>query len=200
MAHLLKKSINALLQFDPKTTYYAKALKDFCLKISFLIPALENHQQKCYLITFCEQGLNTIESCDKIDLSEKGIGAHISATPATFLGLCLHKNIYQAMEQGLNFEGEPECLALLKQWFSDCQIDWAEIVATHLGDPLAHSLESALQKWIPKGRQRLADFCANVGEYAVEEGLITPAPLLDSFLEAVDALRADIERLEAKLE
>ncbi len=198
IGNFLKNRINALLRFDPKTAYYATALKDFHLKISFQIPSLEKHLHTQYFITFCAQGLDTIRRFETVDASTT-INAHISATPATFIGLFLNKDIHQALKQGLIFEGDPEFLALLKQWFSDCQIDWAEILSNYLGDSFAHKMESMVHKLIPKGRKRVQDFCTNVGEYAVDEGLITPAPLLDPFLEAVDALRAGVERLEAKI-
>ncbi len=206
MAPLLTNLINHLLRFDPKTTYYASALIDGCLQISL---KMSNHhhpvQDKHYFVTFNAQGLRAIEPLSDSLMyapeshSGKGIGAHISATPATFLGLLLHKNSRRAMEQGLVFEGEPSTLALLEQWLSDCQIDWAEIIATYLGDATAHSMEKTLHRLLPKSRQRFDDLCAHIGEYAVEENLSPPRPLVNHFLQAVDVLRAGVERLEAKL-
>ena len=225
MARLLTDLMNHLLRFDPKTTYYASALIDCCLQISLKMSSdNQTLQDKCYFITFNAQGLRAIEplsdtfsrmrrrGVDSRDgessntgmyapesHSGKGIGAHISATPATFLGLLLHKNSRRAMEQGLIFEGEPNALALLEQWLGDCQIDWAEIIATYLGDTTAHSIEKTLHRLIPKSRQRFDDLCAHMGEYAVEQNLSPPRPLVNHFLQAVDALRAGVERLEAKL-
>jgi len=196
----LRNSINYLLGFDPKTEQYASALIDCCLQISLKMS--DDHEQvqdKNYFVTFNTQGLCAIET--EVSLDPRCVmKAHISATPATFLGLLLHKNSRRAMEQGLIFEGEPEALALLEQWLGDCQIDWAEIIATYLGDATAHSIETMFHRLLPKSRQRFDDLCAHMGEYAVEQNLSPPRPLVDHFLQAVDALRAGVERLEARLE
>jgi ubiquinone biosynthesis protein UbiJ len=199
MARWITNLINYLLGFDPKTTYYASALVDCSLEITLKLSE-ENHEipDKHYFITFNAQGLRAIESEEPLD--PRGVmKAHISATPTTFIGLVLHKNSRRAMEQGLIFEGDPKALALLEQWLGDCQIDWAEIMASYLGDATAHSIETTLHRLLSKSRQSVNDLCAQIGEYAVEENLSPPRPLVNHFLEAVDVLRAGVERLEAKL-
>lgn len=201
VTQLLKNSINYLLRFDPKTEQYASALEPFCLQISFISrePAHSQTQDQHYYITFCAQGLRTIERLEQAQVDPAKSTMQIRATPATFLALVLHKNSSHAMEQGLIVEGDAEALGLLEAWLNDCQIDWAEIIATYLGDATTHRIETILHRLLPKSRQRFDDLCAHMGEYAVEENLSPPRPLVDHFLQAVDTLRAGVERLEAKL-
>ncbi len=202
VTQLLKNSINYLLGFDPKTQQYASALEPFCLQISFISqehPAHLQTQEQHYYITFCAQGLRTIERLEQAQADPTKSTMQIRATLATFLALVLHKNSRRAMEQGLIIEGDAEALGLLEAWLNDCHIDWAEMIATYLGDTAAHSIEKTLHRLLPKSRQKFEDLCAHIGEYAVEENLSPPRPLANHFLQAVDELRAGVERLEAKL-
>lgn len=202
--NFLKNRINDGLRFDPKTPDYAGALAEHCLRISVRVGShahpSETQNRPSYLITFCADGLQDIVPLDPLrpdDLSPRH--AHIAASLPVFISLGLHKNIRQSMEQGLIFEGDPETLHLVEQWFGACQIDWAEMIAIYGGDSLAHSLESQIPRWRAKRGRQWRDLCASLGEYCVEEGLCVPRPLLNAFLQGVDELRAGIDRLEAKL-
>ncbi len=226
MVGSLKNLINYCLRFDPKTTHYTKKLEGCCVLITLKstpgisIPGIA-HLDRHYRITFCREGLETLEQLDptpsfprkresSLDPRFRGDDdvegdrinaartASIAATPLTFASLLLHKNSSDLM-QDLIMEGDPEILVCLEQWLYDCQIDWAEIMAGFLGDSAAHGFDSMLHRLKIAGRQKLNDLSASMGEYAVEEGLFAPSVLINPFLEAVDKLRARIDRLEAKL-
>jgi ubiquinone biosynthesis protein UbiJ len=94
--------------------------------------------------------------------------------------------------------------ALLAQRFArilgDLDIDWEELLAQQTGDIPARFISrqvGAALSWAQETRQVMKQ---NMAEYLVEEArIVASSREVDKFLGDVDNLRADINRLEARL-
>ncbi|PLY12419.1 MAG: sterol-binding protein [Sedimenticola sp.] len=80
-------------------------------------------------------------------------------------------------------------------------IDWEEQLSRYSGDIIAHEVGNLLrgmQRW---GRESLNTLGLDLQEYLQEELRVLPVkPELDDFTDAVDTLRDDSERLQARIE
>ena len=81
------------------------------------------------------------------------------------------------------------------------EIDWEEALARIVGDPLAHEVGVAVRRatrWGSRTREVLA---SDLGEYLTEEARLVPSPdEATEFVQAVDRIRDDLERLAARVE
>lgn len=81
------------------------------------------------------------------------------------------------------------------------EIDWEEQLARALGDPFAHRVGNQVKaagQWSQRTSESLT---ANIKAYLQEERRLVPARAeVDAFLNQVDTLRDDVERLAARVE
>ena len=79
-------------------------------------------------------------------------------------------------------------------------IDWEELLARVAGDDVAHQTGRAARAAVAQVRHAVRSLEADTGEYLTEEAeLLTTRHELDGFLDSVDVLRSDVDRLEARL-
>ena len=79
-------------------------------------------------------------------------------------------------------------------------VDWEELLARGLGDVAGHQLARLLRVgggWLRDSARALEQ---DLGEYLTEEARLLPASAeLEHWMQGVEALRADVDRLEARL-
>ncbi len=79
-------------------------------------------------------------------------------------------------------------------------VDWEELLARGLGDVAGHQLARLLRAgggWLRDSARALEQ---DQGEYLTEEARLLPASAeLEHWMQGVEALRADVDRLEARL-
>jgi len=138
----------------------------------------------------------TISACaERSDVTIKG-------ALAQFIALMRAKpeQTQKVMASGLSIEGDVDCAFAVKKLFERAALDWEEVLAQALGDAPAHLLSQMFQKTrnaLRYGGLRLAH---NAVTFAQEEASLLPRPWeVDAFLEAVDRLRDDADRLELRL-
>jgi len=79
-------------------------------------------------------------------------------------------------------------------------IDWEEQLSKVVGDMAAHQLSTLWRGFRDWGRQTSAVFLHDGGEYLQQElRALPPRFAVESFLNAVDILREDTDRLEARI-
>ncbi len=112
-------------------------------------------------------------------------------------------------EQNISIEGDLELGQQFSQFFKQLDIDWEEQLAQvfakftseSTGDLIAHKLgrtAQGFQQWQMQAKQTLEQ---NVAEYLQQESKILPAAEeIEPFFSAVDTLRNDVDRLEARIE
>ena len=111
-------------------------------------------------------------------------------------------------EQNITIDGDLELGQQFSQFFKQLDIDWQEKIAQSLSkittesnaDVVAHKagrLFESFMQWTPQAKQTLEE---NLVEYFQVESQILPlAEEMEPFSKAVDTLRNDVDRLEAKM-
>lgn len=80
-------------------------------------------------------------------------------------------------------------------------VDWEEQFSRLVGDPIAHQVGSGLRSVGDWGRKSSDTLTQDLKEYLQEEGRLVPTAYeVQGFLDRVDTLRDDVERLEARIE
>lgn len=101
---------------------------------------------------------------------------------------------------GVRIDGDLELARLLETTLRDCDPDWelpfVDVFGSTLGPQIARGLGTALA-W---ARRQAGELAASGAEFLTEEAhLVTPRSEVDAFVEAVDRLRDDVERLAARV-
>lgn len=127
--------------------------------------------------------------------------AVIRATPLALLRVALAEQPAAALTGGdVSIEGDVEAGERLWGVLRAVEFDWEELASRYLGDPLAHLLGANARDVGARLRRNFAHVLDDLGEYVTEEARLSPArPELADFLDAVDRLREDLDRLEARL-
>jgi ubiquinone biosynthesis protein UbiJ len=87
-----------------------------------------------------------------------------------------------------------------KNIFSEMDIDWSEPLSDLLGDSLAYQVQQATKKVGAWGAQTAKSVSMSVSEYLQEESRdVVTETELEIFNDAVDQLRNDVDRLQAKI-
>jgi len=101
----------------------------------------------------------------------------------------------------LQLSGDVELGSRFRRILEDIDPDWEEPLSRVIGDVAAHQVGRAARAaaaWSGRAARTLAQDAA---EYFQEEvHLLAPRPRVEEFLQAVDRLRADADRLQKRLE
>jgi len=96
--------------------------------------------------------------------------------------------------------GDVQFAKQLQDWQQQFDFDWEQQLANITGDALAYPLAQGLRRggaWLDDNRSELE---TSVAEYLREESHFLPdKSQTDRFLQQVDILRADTDRLEARI-
>lgn len=126
--------------------------------------------------------------------------ASLSGTPIALLALAGPKAEGALRTGGVRIEGDAEVAQKFRELLAQAQPDFEEELARVLGDVAARRLANAARGLLDWGRKAAGSFTGSVVEYLQEEGRDVPTRVeVDEFLEGVDRLRDDTERLEARL-
>jgi len=102
--------------------------------------------------------------------------------------------------QGLRVDGDTELLTRFNQLLARAGFDPEELAARFVGDTAAHRLNQGLQKLFGWGRQTAATLGLDTAEYLREETRdLARAADVEDWMHAIDQLREDTDRLEARL-
>lgn len=115
------------------------------------------------------------------------------------LGLGAETESFKAGE--FEMEGDAALGQKLQRILRGLDLDWEEPLARLFGDPLGHEFGRALRTAFSWQRQAAQTFGLNAAEYLQEEIRVLPVRHeVDLFLDAVDGLRADVDRLAARVQ
>tara|TARA_Y100000588_G_C13951432_1_gene794539 strand:- start:174 stop:773 length:600 start_codon:yes stop_codon:yes gene_type:complete len=97
--------------------------------------------------------------------------------------------------------GDVETVQTLKTLLSELEIDWEEQIAQWFGDTAAHGIGLAVRSLHRWGRQTSDSFWCDLGEYLTEEKEFVPnGDEVKHYIDGVDEIRDDVERLAARVE
>lgn len=184
-ASAIELVLNRSLRFDPQSKASMTSLSERVLAIG-----LEGLGIDLYFSTEDEQFQVRLHSEQEADTWIRG-------TPTALAGMGLGSS---GRPGAVQIQGDAELARSYQQFFEQLNPDWEEAIAQRFGDVIGHRLSSAikgLRQWLLQAR---ADTAAMTGDYLREEsGLLITAVELDDFLEAVDEIRDDTERLAARI-
>lgn len=168
---------------------------------------LENQRILLSLTDLKRSFLITVENTSVIvaeyqrDKEAKEIAVTVHVGVATLLRLALGEDYMPMLRSGtLKIEGDVETVDRLHAIFTRVEVDWEEIVSEYVGDSLAYQSGVFVRRAKNYLRRSGENFRLDVSEYLQEESRTVPTRTeTDRFLHDVDALDADIERLEARV-
>lgn len=104
------------------------------------------------------------------------------------------------LEHGIKIDGDMGLGNHFSQILREIDVDWEELLSRTVGDVVAHHLGQVVrnaQGWLGDSSHAMR---LNTQEYLQEEARLVPADAeIRQYLDAVDTLRADTDRLEARL-
>lgn len=107
----------------------------------------------------------------------------------------------QLFSGAVQIEGDTHLAQEFRNLIAGLAVDWEEQLSRLTGDPVAHQVGSGVRaagRWIGRTRDTLT---LDLKEYLQEEGRLAPTRYeVQEFMDAVDTLRDDVERLAARVE
>jgi ubiquinone biosynthesis protein UbiJ len=126
--------------------------------------------------------------------------ASIEGTPLSLLALAGPDAEKRLRAGGIRIEGDAETAQKFRELLTLVRPDFEEELARVLGDVAAHRIASLARGLLGWGRSTADSVATNLVEFLQEEGRDLPTRVeVDEFLEGVDRLRDDAERLEARI-
>ena len=192
---LLKFINNSLKQYfniDPEVAAQLQDLAD-----QYLLLKLTD-VKKQFLITPTDSSIVVTEYKNGEDKNEITTTIHSNVIALLRLGLGAD---YQSMLNSgvLKIEGDVELANQLRAIFMRVDIDWEEVASKYVGDSLSYQLGVFARRAKNYQLRSVENLRLDVSEYLQEESRITPTKVeIEKFLNDVDELDADIERLEAR--
>lgn len=125
----------------------------------------------------------------------------LRGTPIALFKMGLVPNAANLLLKGeVEISGDTRLGHQFKNIFSQMDIDWSEPLSELLGDSLAYPVQQMTKKLSHWGAQTARSISMSVSEYLQEESrdVVTEAEL-KIFNDAVDRLRNDVDRLQAKI-
>lgn len=189
----LETAFNAWLALDAQTHGNARSRlqalqgKLICLHIS-------NPDVQLYFLPTADQVRVTTRYAAAPDVT-------IHGSALGLMRLSASNNAGKAMlEHGIKIDGDMGLGNHFSQILREIDVDWEELLSRAVGDVVAHHLGQVVrnaQGWLGDSSHAMR---LNTQEYLQEEARLVPADAeIRQYLDAVDTLRADTDRLEARL-
>ena len=130
---------------------------------------------------------------------ETAADARISAPLKDFVALGLH-GMKRSRLSALNIRGDFQLVQSLWNTLSAVDFNCESFLAPRIGDIAAHEVGRGVRAGRRFLRRSLDSLAQTAGEYVQEEARLSPNALcIEDFVRQVDALRDDLERLEARI-
>lgn len=126
----------------------------------------------------------------------------ISGSPLALARLGLSRNMGTGtLGKYIQMRGDVEVGRVFQEALAGVEIDWEELLAARIGDIPAHQAANAVRGLTAGLTNAVDKLRMDLSEYLQEEAQIVPTRIeVEQFMDEVDCLRADIERLEARIE
>lgn len=154
------------------------------------------------------EGLNTVlfffPSAQGVQVLSRYAGepdSWLRGAPLSLLRLALSDRPSDELFAGaIELRGDTHTGQRFRDILRRLNLDWEELLARVTGDDIAHQTGRVLRGLGNQAQRTRQTFEANLSEYLQEEAeLLVPHSELEVFLNAVDELRSDSERLAARL-
>ena len=183
---IIKSMMNRVLSFDPETL---KAITRFSGKV--IAFDIVNIDLKFYLY-FTDQGIDISANCDGQE------DVLIRATPSVFFAVLINSKISQ---KNMEIIGDAELAQDFQDIVHNIDIDWEEYLSHFTGDYAAHKLANVFKHANSFTKRTIETVAMDISEYLrYEKEMLLDKSEIDEFLDAVDEIRNDFERLKQRIE
>ncbi|MCF6322878.1 MAG: SCP2 sterol-binding domain-containing protein [Gammaproteobacteria bacterium] len=186
----LEAAINHCLQFDPDALQRVRVLTGKVIGIELLGLNL-----KLYLLPD-SIGLRLRAEFDgEVDVWLRG-------APLSMMRMGLGGDQQKVLFSGdVEIVGDTETGQHIHDIMNDLDLDWEEQIATLVGDVVGHKMGNVVRGAADWATQTRSTVERDVSEYLQEESRLLPhCEEVGPFLEAVDTLRSDVDRMAARVQ
>jgi len=144
---------------------------------------------------------------DSVDLQLRAefdgeVDVWLRGAPLSMMRMGLGGDQQQALFSGdVEIEGDTETGQHIRDIMNNLDLDWEEQIAKLVGDVVGHKIGNVVSgaaDWTTQTRSTVEQ---DVSEYLQEESRLLPHyEEVGPFLEAVDTLRSDVDRMEARVQ
>lgn len=189
ISSLLEEVGNRALRFDPETCRRLGELDGRVICLRILRAPLEPLD---FLLAPSEAGLRRVRA------PSAPADVTISASSVVFARLAMGR----PMAAGeIQISGDVALGQAFQRILEHVQIDWEEALSRLTGDVIAHQVVRAARHAAGLSQHAAETLQQDAAEYLQEEAqLLASRPEVERFLDAVDRLRADAERLGKRIE
>lgn len=189
---LLQWALNRALAADPEVQERLEEVEG--ARVRIVLEPLEQPLELRFVGNRIEvRRPENTEEGDGVDVTISGSGPALAA----FL---IGRDARDSLPPGVGIRGDLALATRLGRLARSYRLDWEEILSHYLGDAGAHEtarIARAAGRWRRGAGETLA---RDVAEYLSEESAIVAGrAALERFCDAVDELRDDVERLEARI-
>ncbi len=126
----------------------------------------------------------------------------ISGNPPAFMRLVMGERAQGAFANGqMQISGDLELGQRFQRVIKNLDIDWEEVTSRYVGDVVAHKLGNIARGVRDWSRQAHETMREDTREYLQEEVRVLPrSEHIETFLGDIDKLRADVDRLEKRIQ
>ncbi len=190
----LEAALTTYLRLDPDSLPRAAALagKAIAVELVFTTAGAAGPRLTLYLLPAAD-GIRVT------DYYPGTLDVRVRGTPLE-LANQFRRGSGEGMETGVEVQGDTQLAKAFQELLGGIDIDWEEQLSRLVGDAVAHQIGNAVRELRAWGRQALATLFQNTAEYFQQETRdLPPSGALAAFMDAVDTLRSDTDRLEARL-
>jgi len=133
--------------------------------------------------------------------TDKTVDVTVSGAPFSLMALFFNQSALPAAHPDIDIRGDIGVIHYLSDSLRHLQIDWEEHLSRILGDIPAHKINNLFNETQQYTQDRLHSFQTNCSEYLQEESRVLPAASETIFfMNQIDVLRDDLERLEKRVQ
>jgi ubiquinone biosynthesis protein UbiJ len=187
---ILESVINRYLALDPEMLDKLAAFNGKVIKLE-----VTGIDKTLYMLPY-DRGMQMLTEY------EGAADTVLRGTPLSLFKMGLVSNAANLLLKGeIEISGDTRLGHQFKNVFSQMDIDWSEPLANLVGDGVAYQLQQAGSKLSRWGKESVQSVSTSFSEYLQEESrdVVTDTEL-DIFNQAVDRLREDVDRLQAKID
>lgn len=130
------------------------------------------------------------------------VDVHMKGTPAELIkmGMAARSPVTPG-KINIKIEGDLHVGQEFKKILDDMQIDWEELLSQHIGDIAAYHASSFLRGLHKRVGEAVKTVANNSSEYLRYEAGLLPADWrVDEFVDGVDKIREDVDRMAMRVE
>lgn len=184
----IEEAGNRLLRLDPETLHHLGDMQGQVVCVEF-----RELGRKIYLHP-SESGFRLASVADQPP------SVTLRGSLATFARLGAGGQAETLKAGELEIEGDAALGQRLQRIIGNLDLDWEEPLSRLFGDPVGHGIGRAARSVVDWHLQTFKTFGLNTSEYLQEELRLLPVQYeVDEFLNGVDSVRADVDRLAARV-